>query len=70
MVATEKVGKIIKYKLIENNEIFYSFWLDKRSFKKGLINIEKEISIQKNDELYLNNLKEVKEFVSLLTYLK
>jgi len=69
-VGTIKDGSQIKYKLTENEKIIYTCWLDQRSFDKGLINIEKEINIPKNDEFYLNNIKEVKEFVAMINHLK
>ena len=56
--------------MIEDDKIIYTFWLDNRSFEKGLINIEKEINIYKNERFNLNNQREIKEFVGMLNYLK
>ena len=68
--GTVQDGIILKYKLIENEKIIYTFWLDNRSFEKGLLNIEKEINICKNERYNLSNQKEIKEFVGMLNYLK
>ena len=58
----------MKYKIIEDDKVIYTCWLNTRSFEKGLINIEKEISILNINQYNLNTIHEVKQFVAMLNY--